>query len=57
LIQNTDGKRHLRLRAAFSSYYGIEHRLYWAEIIEREAHEVLDSLAADCFFDVRSDFF
>src|SRR5215467_10748084 len=25
LIQNTDGKRHSRLRAAFSSYYSIEH--------------------------------
>jgi cytochrome P450 len=57
LIQNTDGKRHSRLRAAFSSYYSIEHSLHWAAIIEREAHEVLDSLSADCFFDVRSDFF
>jgi cytochrome P450 len=57
LIQNTDGKRHSRLRAAFSTYYSIKHRLHWVGIIEREAHEVLDSLAADRFFDVRSDFF
>jgi cytochrome P450 len=57
LIQNTDGQRHSRLRAAFSSYYSTEHRLHWAGVIESEAHEVLDSLAADRFFDVRSDFF
>src|SRR5262249_40568170 len=57
LIQNADGTRHSRLRAAFSSYYGVEHSSHWAGIIEREAHEVLDFLAADRIFDLRSDFF
>jgi cytochrome P450 len=57
LIQNTDGKRHARLRTAFSSYYGPEHKIRWAGIIEKEAHEALDALVAGRVFDVRSDFF
>jgi cytochrome P450 len=58
LMQNTDGKRHLRLRTAFSSYYSAGHRLLWTEIIETEARKTLEVLAtAASAFDLRSAFF
>src|SRR5262249_25422073 len=57
LIQNTDGERHSRLRTIFSRHYGAEHRLHWAELIEQEAQETLETLAANSVFDVRRDFF